>query len=243
MASDKSRTFIGGEETPSSSPSLAYAGRADATAPRPQQSFSRRGTDRVASPREAQKRPRRIRRNALKHGLTIPVSKLPYFQDQITAWYQAILDGLPHDARLNEELKGICYEIAVQSCELRRIAEMKRVLSSERLGPAQLFSKADVIHLMTIIEGFIIPPRTTRTAFDARAISMLYRLFGVRRVDVESQVLLGIDSTELTLYQIRRIASFERYENRASVRLRKAVKRLMVAMLQAPDASGKPEPG
>lgn len=190
---------------------------------------------------EARRRPRRIRRNALKHGLTIPVSKLPYFQDQITAWYKAILEGLPPNAPFNDEVKGICYEIAVQSCELRRIADMKRVLSSERLGPAQPFSQADVIHLMTIIEGFIIPPRTTRLAFDARAISMLYRLFGVRRVDVESQTSLGIDSTDLTLYQIKRIASFERYENRASVRLRKAVKRLMVAIVRAPDASGEPE--
>lgn len=192
---------------------------------------------------ETRKRPRRVRRNALKHGLTVPVSKLPYFQDQITAWYKAILEGLPPDAPFNDEVKGICYEIAVQSCELRRIADMKRVLSSERLGPAQPFSQADVIHLMTIIEGFIIPPRTTRLAFDARAISMLYRLFGVRRGDVAVQTSLGINPTDLTLYQIKRLASFERYESRASVHLRKAVKRLMAAMGQALVATEKPEPG
>lgn len=136
MASDRIRTFTGGDETQGSSDSSAKAGRADATAPHPHQSSSNRGTDRVASSREAQKRPRRIRRNALKHGLSIPVSKLPYFQDQITAWHEAILDGLSHDARLNDEVKGICYDIAIQSCGLRRVAEMKRVLSSERFGPA-----------------------------------------------------------------------------------------------------------
>lgn len=189
------------------------------------------------------KRPRRIRRNALKHGLSVPVSKLPYFQDQITAFYEAILEGLSHDAPINDEVKGICYEIAVQSCELRRIADMKRVLSSHRLGPSQPFNDKDVQHLMTIIEGFIIPPRTTRLAFDGRAISMLYRLFGVRRGDVAVQTSLGINPTDLTLYQIKRLASFERYENRASVRLRKAVKRLMAAMGQALVATGKPEPG
>ena len=192
---------------------------------------------------ETRKRPRRIRRNALKHGLSVPVSKLPYFQDQITAFYEAILEGLSHDALVTDDVKGICYEIAVQSCELRRIADMKRVLSSHRLGPSQPFNDKDVQHLMTIIEGFIIPPRTTRLAFDARAISMLYRLFGVRRGDVAVQTSLGNNPTDLTHYQIKRLASFERYESRASVRLRKAVKRLMAAIGQAMVALGKPETG
>ena len=120
---------------------------------------------------------------------------------------------------------------------------MKRVLTSHRLGPAQPFSNEDVQHLMTVIEGFIIPPRTTRLAFDARAISMLYRLFGVRKGDVAVQTSLGINPTDLTLYQIKRLASFERYESRASVRLRKAVKRLMAAIGQAMVALGKPETG
>lgn len=196
------------------------------------QAFSGRGASQGSSSQSRQKRPRRIRRNALKHGLTIPVSQLPYFQDQITSWYEAILEGLPPDVHRNDEIKGICYEIAIQSCELRRIAEMKRVLTSQRLGSSHPFSHADVIHLMTIIEGFIIPPRTTRLAFDARAISMLYRLFGVRRCDAGSLSLLGINPSDLTLYQIKRLSSFERYESRASVRLRKAVKRLMVAIGQ-----------
>ena len=57
-------------------------------------------------------------------------------RDQIAAWYEAILDDLPPESLLNDEVKGICYDIAIQSCGLRRVAEMKRVLSSERFGPA-----------------------------------------------------------------------------------------------------------
>lgn len=171
---------------------------------------------------------RKVRRNALKHGLSVPVSKLPYFQDQIAAWFKAILEALPPEVPLTDEISAICYEIAVQQCELRRIAEMRRVLSSQPLGPSQTFSNNDVIHLMTVIEGFVIPPRTTRLPFDARAISMLYRLFGVRSCDLpEAMAEQGPNP-----YQIKRLASFERYENRASIRMKKAMKRLMDRLQQ-----------
>ena len=95
------------------------------------------------------------------------------------------------------------------------------------------------MHLMTIIE---VPPcLAERHALPLiRMLSgcftvsswMLYRLFGVRRGDVENQALLGINPADLTLYQVTRLASFMRYESRASVRLRKAVKRLMAAIGQ-----------
>lgn len=224
------------QETDPSRPSI---GDTDTAAPRPHQGKPRRVIGHAASHREPRKRPRRIRRNALKHGLSVPVSKLPYFQDEITAWYKVLLEGMPLEASLTDEVKEICYEIAVQSCELRRIAEMKRVLSSQRIGPPQPFSQADIIHLMTIIEGFVIPPRTTRLAFDTRAISMLYRIFGVSSCDFGGDESLSESLKEngLTLYQIKRLASFERYENRASVRLRKAVKRLKLA-LQPPEMQG-----
>lgn len=181
---------------------------------------------------------RKIRRNALKHGLSIPVSKLPYFQSQIEGFYQALLKDVAEYIALNDEIQGICYEIAVQQCELRRISEMKSVLSSRRLGRAQPFSQSDIIHLITVIEGFIIPPRDKPLPFDARAMSMLYRIFGVRtcgdsmgKGDMGSGDM-GSGDKDLTDHQIKRLSSFERYETRASIRLRKAVKRLGAALMR-----------
>lgn len=170
---------------------------------------------------------RKIRRNALKHGLSIPVSKLPYFQSQIEGFYQALLKDVAEYIALNDEIQGICYEIAVQQCELRRISEMKSVLSSRCLGRAQPFSQSDIIHLITVVEGFIIPPRDKPIPFDARAMSMLYRIFGVRTCDASMGTGdMGSGDKDLTDHQIKRLSSFERYETRASIRLRKAVKRL-----------------
>lgn len=174
-----------------------------------------------------QNKKRKVRRNALKHGLSIPVSKLPYFQSQIEGFYQALLKDVAEYIVLNDEIQGICYEIAVQQCELRRISEMKSVLSSRRLGRAQPFSQSDIIHLITVVEGFIIPPRDKPLPFDARAMSMLYRIFGVRTCDASMGTGdMGSGDKDLTDHQIKRLSSFERYETRASIRLRKAVKRL-----------------
>lgn len=186
---------------------------------------------------------RKIRRNALKHGLSIPVSKLPYFQGQIEGFYQALLKDVAEYIALNDEIQGICYEIAVQQCELRRISQMKSVLSSRRLGKAQPFSQSDIIHLITVIEGFVIPPRDKPLPFDARTMSMLYRIFGVRTCDVPMGTGdvgtgdlgtgdMGTGDEELTPHQIKRLSSFERYESRASIRLRKAVKRLGAALIR-----------
>ena len=171
-------------------------------------------------------RQKRVRRNALKHGLSVPVSTLPYFKDQIDSWHEALLNDIAQRSCINDEIRSLCYEIAIQKCELSRIADMKKILSSHRLGPSQPFSNNDILHLMTVIEGFIIPPNTMPIPFDERAMSMLYRLFGIRHYDIPN----GVDKNELTAYQIRRLASFERYETRASVRLRKAIKRLIEAI-------------
>lgn len=184
---------------------------------------------------------RKIRRNALKHGLSIPVSKLPYFQGQIEGFYQALLKDVAEYIALNDEIQGICYEIAVQQCELRRISKMKSVLSSRRLGRAQPFSQSDIIHLITVVEGFIIPPRDKPIPFDARAMSMLYRIFGIRTSDASMDTGdigsgdmgsgdMGSGDNDLTYHQIKRLSSFERYETRSSIRLRKAVKRLGAAL-------------
>lgn len=187
--------------------------------------------DRCSTPKR-----RKIRRNALKHGLSVPVSNLPYFQNQIDAWHQALLNDMSEEFLINDEISGICYEIAVQQCELQRISEMKRVLSSQRLGSPKTLTQSDIIHLITVIEGFIIPPRDTPIPFNARTISMLYRIFGVRRCELPH----GVRQDDLTPHQIKRLSSFERYETRASIRMKKAIKRLKAAIARksAPTSHG-----
>lgn len=187
--------------------------------------------DRCSTPKR-----RKIRRNALKHGLSVPVSKLPYFQNQIDAWHQALLNDMSEEFPINDEISGICYEIAVQQCELQRISEMKRVLSSQRLGSPKTLTQSDIIHLITVIEGFIITPRDTPIPFNERTLSMLYRIFGVRRCELPH----GVRQDDLTPHQIKRLSSFERYETRASIRMKKAIKRLKAAIARksAPTSHG-----
>lgn len=234
-----------------------------------------------------------VRRNALKHGLSIPVTRLPYFKNQIEAWHRALLNDLARNytfpcigehsqilegvasvdrvecangtdgvdgvsriaihldvptaddaltdkmsiglAHIPRDIVNITYEIAVQICEMRRIAEMKRLLSSERIGSFKNFSNNEILHLVTIVEGFIVPPNKSRIPFDDRAMSMLYRIFGIRRGNAMNASAIAPGC--MTSYQIKRLAAFERYEERASIRMRKAVKRLSYAL--PPAASQK----
>lgn len=174
------------------------------------------------TPTAGRSRLRKRRRNALKHGLSVPIKNLPYFQKTIAAWHAAIIHDIEARIPISEEVNAVAFEIAVHQCELVRIALIRQAITAHPALRQKSFSTADRIHLMTVIEGFVVEPRTSPIPFDTRAMSMLYRIFGIRSSEQHDDV----PCPNFSHYQIQALSSLERYETRSRSRLRKATKRL-----------------
>src|SRR5436190_17170449 len=157
----------------------------------------------------------RSARNALRHGLTVPIADLELFSPEVERLAEAIGGTQPGDAQLERHVRLV----AEAQIDMLRVRQARDRFLADKLGQSD-YQKLSTVRLKKEL--------LRRNLLDRMCSVPLFQ--GL--IDRVSQFPEGAEKFALILQQeSRQLALFDRYENRARRRRNRAIRALDEARL------------
>ena len=154
----------------------------------------------------------RAARNALRHGLSLPVGSDPVLSEQVEALAREIAGG---DA--NAEIQECARRVAEAEIDLRRVGQERHKLLTRAMADPYYDGRANMRMKLKLLNS-LLRPGAPDIPLNAMA-------------NVRTSSLQGDDKLAVILWQeAKRLQAFDRYERRAFARRKLAVQVLDAAI-------------